>query len=35
MVTDVVKGGKTPLEAATRAQGRAETLITQLGYKKW
>ena len=35
MVTDVIKGGKTPLEAATRAQGRAETLITQLGYKKW
>jgi multiple sugar transport system substrate-binding protein len=35
MVTDVVKGGKTPMEAATRAQGRAETLITQLGYKKW
>jgi multiple sugar transport system substrate-binding protein len=35
MVTDVIKGGKTPLEGATRAQGRAETLITQLGYKKW
>ncbi len=35
MVTDVVKGGKTPEEAAKRAQGRAETLITQLGYKKW
>jgi multiple sugar transport system substrate-binding protein len=35
MVTDVVKGGKTPLEAAQRAQQRAETLITQLGYKKW
>lgn len=35
MVTDVMKGGKTPMEAATRAQQRAETLITQLGYKKW
>lgn len=35
MVTDVVKGGKTPLEAAQRAQQRAEQLITQLGYKKW
>jgi len=35
MVTDVVRGGKTPLEAAQRAQQRAETLITQLGYKRW
>lgn len=35
MVTDVTKGGKTPLEAAQRAQQRAEQLITQLGYKKW
>jgi multiple sugar transport system substrate-binding protein len=35
MVTDVVKGGKSPLEAAQRAQQRAEVLITQLGYKKW
>ena len=35
MVTDVVQGGKTPMEAAQRAQQRAETLITQLGYKKW
>lgn len=35
MVTDVVRGGKTPMEAAQRAQQRAETLITQLGYKKW
>jgi ABC-type glycerol-3-phosphate transport system substrate-binding protein len=35
MVTDVVKNGKTPMEAATRAQQRAEQLITQLGYKKW
>ena len=35
MVTDAVKGGKTPLEAAQRAQQRAEQLITQLGYKRW
>jgi ABC-type glycerol-3-phosphate transport system substrate-binding protein len=35
MVTDVVRGGKTPMEAAERAQQRAETLITQLGYKRW
>lgn len=35
MVTDVIRGGKTPIEAATRAQQRAETLITQLGYKTW
>jgi multiple sugar transport system substrate-binding protein len=35
MVTDVVKGGKTPLQAAQRAQQRAEQLITQLGYKRW
>lgn len=35
MVTDVVKGGKTPLDAAQRAQQRAEQLITQLGYKRW
>lgn len=35
MVTDVVKGGKTPMDAAKRAQQRAETLITQLGYKTW
>lgn len=35
MVTDVVKGGKTPLEAAQRGQQRAEQLITQLGYKRW
>ncbi len=35
MVTEVVKGGKTPLEAAQRAQQRTETLITQLGYKRW
>lgn len=35
MVTDVVKGGKAPLEAAKKAQERAEQLITQLGYKRW
>lgn len=35
MVTDATKNGKTPMEAATRAQQRAEQLITQLGYKKW
>ena len=35
MVTDVTKNGKSPMEAATRAQQRAEQLITQLGYKKW
>ena len=35
MVTDVVKNGKTPLDAAKTAQQRAETLITQLGYKRW
>lgn len=35
MVTEAVKGGKTPLEAAQRAQQRAEQLITQLGYKRW
>jgi multiple sugar transport system substrate-binding protein len=35
MVTDVVRGGKTPLEAAQRAQQRAETLIIQLGYRRW
>lgn len=35
MVTDVVQGIRTPMEAAERAQGRAEELITQLGYRKW
>lgn len=35
MVTDVLKGGKTPLEAAKKAQQRAEQLIKQLGYKQW
>jgi multiple sugar transport system substrate-binding protein len=35
MVIDVMKNGKTPLEAATRAQKRAETLIGQLGYANW
>lgn len=35
MVTDVVKNGRAPMDAARRAQQRAETLITQLGYKKW
>jgi multiple sugar transport system substrate-binding protein len=35
MVIDVMKNGKTPMEAATRAQKRAETLIGQLGYANW
>lgn len=35
MVTDVVQGIRPPMEAAERAQGRAEELITQLGYRKW
>ena len=35
MVIDVMKNGKTPLEATTRAQKRAETLIGQLGYANW
>ncbi len=35
MVTDVVQGIRTPMEAAERAQERAEELITQLGYRKW
>lgn len=35
MVTDVVQGIRTPVEAAERAQERAEELITQLGYKTW
>ncbi|WP_213741737.1 sugar ABC transporter substrate-binding protein [Bradyrhizobium sp. dw_411] len=35
MVIDVMKNGKTPLESATRAQKRAETLIGQLGYANW
>jgi multiple sugar transport system substrate-binding protein len=35
MVTDVVQGIRSPEEAAERAQGRAEELITQLGYRQW
>lgn len=35
MVTDVVQRGLSPKEAAEKAQRRAETLIEQLGYKKW
>ncbi|MCG8694745.1 MAG: sugar ABC transporter substrate-binding protein [Minwuiales bacterium] len=35
MVTDVLRRGKDPKDAAQRAQDRAEKLITQLGYKKW
>lgn len=35
MVTDVVKNGRAPAEAAKRAQDRTEQLITQLGYKRW
>jgi hypothetical protein len=35
MVIDVMKNGKTPAEASARAQQRAETLISQLGYKTW
>lgn len=35
MVTEVVQGGKAPMEAAQRAQKRAEKLITDLGYKTW
>ena len=35
MVTEVTRGQRTPVEAARRAQQRAEQLITQLGYRKW
>ena len=35
MTTDVLRRGKTPKEATERAQKRTETLITDLGYKKW
>jgi ABC-type glycerol-3-phosphate transport system substrate-binding protein len=35
MVTDVVKNGRAPQDAAKRAQDRTEQLITQLGYKRW
>ncbi len=35
MVTDVVRGARSPEDAARRAQQRAEVLITQLGYKTW
>lgn len=35
MTTDVLRRGMTPKEATERAQKRTETLITDLGYKKW
>jgi multiple sugar transport system substrate-binding protein len=35
MVIDVIKNGRTPIDAARRAQQRAEVMITQLGYKTW
>lgn len=35
MTTDVLRRGKSPKEAADRGQKRAETLIADLGYKKW
>ena len=35
MVTDVVEGRLSAVDAAAKAQKRTEKLITQLGYKKW
>ena len=35
MITDVTRGQRSPIDAAKRAQLRAEQLITQLGYRKW
>jgi hypothetical protein len=35
MVTDVVARGMPPAQAAAKAQGRAEELITKLGHKRW
>jgi ABC-type glycerol-3-phosphate transport system substrate-binding protein len=35
MVTDVVTGARSPMEAAKRAQERAEALIKDLGFKRW